>query len=43
MKLTKNGLGVDVDDFAELADEHHLGGVVDETDGGDFAYLGGSS
>jgi hypothetical protein len=32
-----NGLGVDADDFAELADEHHLGGVVDEVDGGDFA------
>ncbi len=34
-------LGVDADDFAELADEHHLGGVVDERDAGDFAYLGG--
>ena len=29
-------LGVDVDDLAELADEHHLGSVVDEVDVGDF-------
>src|SRR6185437_16707713 len=32
-----DGFGVDADDFAELADEHHLGGVVDEVDGGDLA------
>ena len=36
-----DGLGVDADDLAELADEHHLGGVVDQVDGGDFADLGG--
>ena len=36
-----DGFGVDADDFAELADDHHLGGVVDEVDGGDFADLGG--
>src|ERR1700689_1436484 len=36
-----DGFGVDADDFAELADEHHLGGVVDEVDGGDFADFGG--
>jgi len=35
------GLGVDADDLAELVDEHHLGGVVDEVDGGDFADFGG--
>ena len=33
-------LGVDADDFAELADDHHLGGVVDELDACDFADLG---
>src|ERR1039458_9022146 len=36
-----DGFGVDADDLAELADEHHLGGVVDQVDGGDFADLGG--
>ena len=35
-----HGLGVDADDLAELADEHHLGGVVDQVDGGDLADLG---
>src|ERR1039458_6171606 len=35
-----DGFGVDADDFAELADEHHFGGVVDQVDGGDFADLG---
>ena len=34
-------LGVDTDDLAELADDHHLGGVVDELDAGDLADLGG--
>ena len=34
-----DGLGVDADDLAELGDEHHLGGVVDEVDGGDLADL----
>ena len=34
-----DGLGVDADDLAELADGHHLGGVVDEVDGGDLADL----
>ena len=29
-----DGLGVDADDLAELADDHHLGGVVDELDAG---------
>ena len=33
-------LGVDADDLAELGDEHHLGGVVDQIDGGDLADLG---
>src|ERR1035437_9775560 len=36
-----DGLGVDADDFAEVGDEHHFGGVVDEVDGGDFADFGG--
>ena len=27
--------------FAELGDEHHFGGFVDEGDGGDFADFGG--
>ena len=36
-----HGLGVDADDLAELGDEHHLGGVVDQVDGGDLADLGG--
>ena len=35
-----DGLGVDADDLAELADEHHLGGVVDELDAGDLADFG---
>ena len=35
-----DGFGVDADDFAELAYDHELGGVVDEVDGGDFADLG---
>ena len=35
-----DGFGVDTDDFAELADKHHFGGVVDELDAGDFASLG---
>ena len=35
-------LGVDADDFAELGDDHHLGGVVDQHDAGDFADLGGA-
>ena len=34
-----DGLGVDADDFAEVGDEHHFGGVVDEVDGGDLADL----
>ena len=34
-------LGVDADDFAELTDDHHFGGVVDEGDAGDFADFGG--
>ena len=36
-----DALGVDADDLAELADDHHLGGVVDQVDGGDFADLRG--
>ena len=36
-----DGLGVDADDLAELADEHHFRGVVDQVDGGDLADLGG--
>jgi hypothetical protein len=32
-------LGVDADDLAKLADAHHLGGVVDQVDGGDLAVL----
>ena len=36
-----DGFGVDADDLAELRDEHHFGGVVDELDGGDLADLGG--
>ena len=36
-----DGLGVYADDFAEVGDEHHFGGVVDEVDGGDFADFGG--
>jgi hypothetical protein len=35
-----NALGVDADDFAELADDHHLAGLVDEVDAGDLAVLG---
>lgn len=35
-----DGFGVDADDFAELADDHDLGGVVDELDAGDLADLG---
>ena len=35
-----DGFGVDADDFAELADEHDFGGVVDELDAGDFAGFG---
>jgi hypothetical protein len=35
-----DGLGVDANGFAELADKYRLGGVVDEVDGGDFADLG---
>ena len=35
-----DGLGVDADDLAELADEHHLRGVVHELDGGDLAGFG---
>ncbi len=35
-----DGFGVDADDLAELADDHELGGVVDEVDAGDFADLG---
>jgi hypothetical protein len=31
-----DGFGVDADDFAELGDEHHFGGFVDELDGGDL-------
>src|SRR4029079_15745467 len=34
------GFGVDADDFAELADEHHLSGFVDEVDGGELADFG---
>ena len=34
-------LGVDADDLAELADDHHLGGVVDEVDAGDLADFAG--
>ena len=34
-------LGVDADDLAELADDHHLRGFVDEGDAGDFALLRG--
>jgi len=36
-----DALGVDADDLAELADDHHLGGVVDEVDAGDLADFGG--
>ncbi len=36
-----DGFGVDADDLAELADDHELGGVVDEVDAGDLADLGG--
>ena len=36
-----DGFGVDADDLAELGDEHHFGGVVDELDGGDLADFGG--
>jgi len=36
-----DGLGVDADDLAELADEHHFRRVVDQVDGGDLADLGG--
>ena len=35
-----DALGVDADDLAELADHHHLRGVVDQVDAGDFADLG---
>ena len=35
-----DGLGVDADDLAELGDDHHFGGVVDELDASDFADLG---
>ena len=35
-----DGLGVDADDLAELADDHHLAGLVDEVDAGDLAVLG---
>ena len=35
-----DALGVDADDLAELADDHHLGGVVDELDADDFSDLG---
>jgi hypothetical protein len=38
-----DGLGVDADDLSELADDHHLGGVVDELDARDFADLGGGA
>ncbi len=34
-----DGFGVDADDLAELADDHQLGGVVDETDADDLAGL----
>ena len=34
-----DALGVDADDLAELADHHHLRGVVDELDAGDLADL----
>lgn len=36
-----NGLGVDADVLADLADDHHLCGVVDEVDAGDLADCGG--
>ncbi len=36
-----DALGVDADDLAELADDHHLGGVVDEVDAGDLADFAG--
>ncbi len=35
------GLGFDPDDIAELADDHYLGGVVDEVDAGDLADFAG--
>ena len=38
-----DGLGVDANDLAVLADDHHLGGVVDDLDGGDFADFGGGA
>ena len=38
-----DALGIDADDLAELADDHHLGGVVDELDAGDFADFGGGT
>src|SRR6202044_4150980 len=34
-------LGVDADDLAELADDHHVRGVVDEVDAGDLADFAG--
>jgi hypothetical protein len=38
-----DGLGVDADDAGELADDHPLGGVVDELDSGDFADFWGGA
>ena len=35
-----DALGVDADDLAELGDDHHFGGVVDELDAGDLADFG---
>jgi hypothetical protein len=32
-----DGLGVDTDDLAELADDHEFAGFVDEVDAGDLA------
>lgn len=36
-----DGLGVHADDLAELADDHHLGGVVEQVDAGDLADFAG--
>ena len=36
-----DGLGVDADDLAVLADDHELGGLVDQEDGVDLAVAGG--
>ena len=39
--LRADALRAGADDLAELADDHHLGGVVDELDDDDFVDLGG--